>query len=538
MIKFQDEIAAAIAVALDVALALNSARLMVDPIAYELYLRTLRPTFAPEDFASDIGLLEEATRRAPEFAAAWGRLAVQRVRALLFRPLVERPALQREAVAAADRALQLDPKSGTAYLALYWLEPPLARWLERQRLLEKALADPASGNLAWFMRALFLAQVGRFSDAIDCAWEGYARDRADPGASNQPGWILVRAGRFREARPLLEAVLARWPEAYYAATNLILACAYEDDWNAVDRLIDPERLAKFPLREFTIDTRLRRPSSQSFTGIARATHVVCASTFRTIRAHRYSTPYERGLFLFDRRRLSKSLQKRILGRLATRQTGSVRYSTGARRCFNIPIRRVRRDPRFASLCARLGLVEYWTKTGHWPDCVEEVAPYYDFKAECEKVAARGCESMSDAMRKIAVIVALDVAGYSARTEADEARTTAEVAALRGVIEGIAARHAGRVFNTAGDGFMLEFGSSLGAVEAAFELAEKCEPKVRVGRASGRCGGAAERRSARARGERRGAVDGAGDAGLGAGVGGRAAHDPRAGGRAAGIARAA
>ncbi len=83
-------------------------------------------------------------------------------------------------------------------------------------------------------------------------------------------------------------------------------------------------------------------------------------------------------------------------------------------------------------------------------------------------------------RKLATIVALDVAGYSARTEADEARTTAEVAALRKVIEEIATRHGGRVFNTAGDGFMLEFGSSLAAVEAAIELAETCEPKVRVG----------------------------------------------------------
>lgn len=88
--------------------------------------------------------------------------------------------------------------------------------------------------------------------------------------------------------------------------------------------------------------------------------------------------------------------------------------------------------------------------------------------------------MSDTTRKLATIVALDVAGYSARTEADEARTTAEVAALRKVIEGIAAKHGGRVFNTAGDGFMLEFGSSLAGVEAAFELAETCEPKVRVG----------------------------------------------------------
>ena len=89
-------------------------------------------------------------------------------------------------------------------------------------------------------------------------------------------------------------------------------------------------------------------------------------------------------------------------------------------------------------------------------------------------------AIGDTTRKLATIVALDVAGYSARTEADEARTTAEVAALRKVIEAIAAKHGGRVFNTAGDGFMLEFGSSLAAVEAAFELAATCEPKVRVG----------------------------------------------------------
>lgn len=82
-------------------------------------------------------------------------------------------------------------------------------------------------------------------------------------------------------------------------------------------------------------------------------------------------------------------------------------------------------------------------------------------------------TISDTSPKLATIVALDVAGYSARTEADEVRTTSEVAALRVVIEGIATRHGGRVFNTAGDGFMLEFGSSMAAVEAAFELAEKC-----------------------------------------------------------------
>ncbi|GEM_PF-4687362 len=83
-------------------------------------------------------------------------------------------------------------------------------------------------------------------------------------------------------------------------------------------------------------------------------------------------------------------------------------------------------------------------------------------------------------RKLATIVALDVAGYSARTEADESKTTAEIAALRQLVDSIAKSHGGRVFNTAGDGFMLEFGSSSAGVTAALELAETCEPRVRVG----------------------------------------------------------
>jgi TolB-like protein len=84
------------------------------------------------------------------------------------------------------------------------------------------------------------------------------------------------------------------------------------------------------------------------------------------------------------------------------------------------------------------------------------------------------------MRKLAIIVALDMAGYSARAAIDDARTASEVAALRAFITEVCSRHGGRVFNTAGDGFMLEFGSSSSAVEAAQALATGCEPRVRVG----------------------------------------------------------
>ena len=44
---------------------------------------------------------------------------------------------------------------------------------------------------------------------------------------------------------------------------------------------------------------------------------------------------------------------------------------------------LRNDPRFAGLCARLGLVEFWLTTDKWPDCASEVP--YDFKRACAAV---------------------------------------------------------------------------------------------------------------------------------------------------------
>jgi adenylate cyclase len=78
-------------------------------------------------------------------------------------------------------------------------------------------------------------------------------------------------------------------------------------------------------------------------------------------------------------------------------------------------------------------------------------------------------------------MSIDVAGYSAMTEVDEAEALALVTRVRGVIETIVHEHGGRIFNTAGDGFMLEFASAAGALHAAEVLWGGVErQRVRVG----------------------------------------------------------
>lgn len=84
-------------------------------------------------------------------------------------------------------------------------------------------------------------------------------------------------------------------------------------------------------------------------------------------------------------------------------------------------------------------------------------------------------------RKLAAIMSIDVAGYSEMSEVDEAEALALVARVRMVIDAIVQSHGGRVFNTAGDGFMLEFASAAGALLAAEVLWGGVErQRVRVG----------------------------------------------------------
>src|SRR6478609_12123021 len=72
-------------------------------------------------------------------------------------------------------------------------------------------------------------------------------------------------------------------------------------------------------------------------------------------------------------------------------------------------------------------------------------------------------------RKLAAIVAADVAGYSRLMEADEEQTLATLSAHRRIIDEAILRHRGRIAGTAGDSVLAEFASVLDAVHASIEI---------------------------------------------------------------------
>src|SRR2546428_4082166 len=73
-------------------------------------------------------------------------------------------------------------------------------------------------------------------------------------------------------------------------------------------------------------------------------------------------------------------------------------------------------------------------------------------------------------RKLAAILAADVAGFSRLTGADEDRTLARLRALRSdLIDPTIAMHNGRIVKRTGDGSIIEFRSLVDAVPCAIEV---------------------------------------------------------------------
>jgi TolB-like protein/class 3 adenylate cyclase len=72
-------------------------------------------------------------------------------------------------------------------------------------------------------------------------------------------------------------------------------------------------------------------------------------------------------------------------------------------------------------------------------------------------------------RRLAAILAADIAGYSRLMHEDEASTVRDLKAHQSVVLPLIPRHGGRIIDTAGDGILAEFPSVVGATECAMEI---------------------------------------------------------------------
>src|SRR5439155_17263602 len=137
-----------------------------DAQAYALFIeaQTLVSQRVGDSLPRAIALLKEATRLDPNFARAWGKLAV----ALAVEPQYSGADWQTNWAAAepaAHRAIALDAKSAEAYAALGYIDFSRRRYREMVEPAQHAIAIDPNDVTANFWASNQLAAMGRTAEA-------------------------------------------------------------------------------------------------------------------------------------------------------------------------------------------------------------------------------------------------------------------------------------------------------------------------------------------------------------------------------------
>jgi adenylate cyclase len=388
ILALQDSITTEIATALEYLLADRPVVGRVDPIAYEHYLRgrQLSRLQTPEANLQAIHHLEAATRATPDHARGWAALAATRADRLSFVD-VGRHAEIAEAVAVeATRALAIDRNVGEAYAAQATTQPDIGHWHEKQTLLDAGLCADPNDVLLLSRRALFLVSTGFIKTAVLDHGLAFRIDPLSPQAHLGQGTALWLAGRLREADVLFTRARATWPEHLWLWFYHYWVLLNSDRLDDAEHNLTANRPAAIDQAWINLQLMIVRALGDA-RGDAAAQWIEWTKTAQQEKLHRFALqigPVLARLGQYDAAfaALDTVFQPPWRAQIWGPAPFRVRPGAVTAALFSPASRDLRTDPRFAALCCRLGLVDYWRNRQLWPDCVVDVAAHYDFQAEC------------------------------------------------------------------------------------------------------------------------------------------------------------
>ncbi len=384
----QDEIAAAVAVALKATFASMTPVGRMVPAAYDLYLKTKSMSGGrPMPNIDAIAMLERAVCLAPDLLPAWAALAHRRAtvnRRIALDWMAETVDCS-DVFAAAERALALDPGCGLAHAALGLLLPwgdYLGRDASLRQALSMGLRDPqAVVEMGWFM-----ASVGRNEEGLAYATESLALDPLDARAANIYSQLLAVVGRYDDSQRAYAGFQEKWPLTLAFTIVPLSHAAFMADWEEFDRLrravADLELSGRYVDQALASAAMLRDPTSKRrqrmLEVIGEQIHQAGTVTFGPL-VLAYKMGLTEEVFSFIGQASFAHLFEEDGPPPASNLSPGIIFD----RAVNLEMMA---DARFAGFCSKLGLCDYWVKTDRWPDCAADDVLPYDFKAECRRLA--------------------------------------------------------------------------------------------------------------------------------------------------------
>ncbi len=266
-LQIEDEVADKVASALKVRFTAQApASRMVDPVAYDLYLRGRDASRAhtPERLREGRELLQSAVRTAPGFPQGWYELAGNYLRNEFFVPLAEQTREDEIGRVAARRAIALDPRYGAAYGVLTQLSPNYRRWGEIDAGLKRALELTPNDIDLLNWHSLFLLSTGRLQAAADAARRSQRLGPFDLLANHQLCVTLTYANQFQAAGQAVQRLATIWPNqaaSYWDRFWLLAMSGREAE--AIGQLEDVARRAADTSGEYPILTDALRVGPDS-----------------------------------------------------------------------------------------------------------------------------------------------------------------------------------------------------------------------------------------------------------------------------------
>lgn len=324
-----------------------------------------------EDSLHDLmAIFTRVADQAPAFHPVWPRLLMTAQAIPAFGGSPDVRALQQ----VVDRAKKVDPDLPEIALAEATLLPAAAV-ADRMKLVENAAVNNPNNVNAVGIHVGYLERVGRLTDSIAQAKRAVALDPISPGAREQLVIALAMAGRLNEADQELQNAEALWPGALSLRSARYLLYL---------RFGDPNKAVRF--REAGGWMPAGAPYQVSF--LAARVNPTPENIEKALSDARGFYAKEPGTLFNLAQTLGAFGREEELYSIVLDQRRQIDVESILVVAFRPALHNFRRDPRFMRVAQRLGLLDYWQKSGKWPDlCYEPDLPY-NCKAEAAKLTAR------------------------------------------------------------------------------------------------------------------------------------------------------